>query len=85
MTAFLFIPTTIGKGVARRVDFVNIASLFVEAEEPARRSSATGNLLRIAAAALLLLLVIGDALLVTRPGASTGLPAAPSVAARAML
>ena len=86
MTAFLFIPTTIGNGAARRVDFVNIASLFVEAEEPARRSSATGSLLRIAAAAaLLLLLVIGDALLVTRPGGSTGLPAAPSVAVRAML
>lgn len=85
MTAFLFIPATVDTSGARRIDVANFASLFAESEEPARRSSATGSLLRAVAAALLLLLVIGDALLVTRPGASTGLPAAPGIAARAML
>ncbi len=85
MTAFLFIPATVDSSCARRVDFAKIASLFAESEEPARRSDTTGTLLRVAAAALLLLLAIGDALLVTRPGACTGVPAAPGLAARATL
>lgn len=85
MTAFLFIPTTVGGIDARRVDFANIASLFTEGEEPARRSDSRRKLLRAAAAALLLVLVIGDTLLVRRPGVDAGLPAAPAAAARAML
>ena len=85
MTAFLFIPATVDGRGARRVDFANIAGLFAECEEPMRRSAAAGTLIRVAAAALLLLLVIGDALLVTRPVASAGLPASSAIAVRAML
>lgn len=85
MTVLLFIPATVSSGDTRRVDFASIASLFAECEEPVHRANATRNLLRAAAAALLLLLVIGDALLVTRPGVGTGLPAAPTASASAML
>ena len=84
MTAYLFIPATVGRGDARRVDFGNIASLFAEREEPVRRSSAARSLLRMAAAALLLLLAIGDTLLLTRPGAITGLPASRATSAHPM-
>ena len=85
MTAFLFIPATVGSSDARRVDFAAIASLFAESEEPLRSSDIPRNILRAAAAALLLLLVIGDTLLVTRPGAGTGLPAAHAASARTTL
>lgn len=84
MTAFLFIPTTVGGIDARRVDFANVASLFAEVEEPAHRSDAGRKVLRAVAAALLLVLVIGDTLLVTRPGADAGLPAARAASTRAM-
>ena len=85
MTAFLFIPANVGSGASRRVDLANFASLFAESEEPLRRPDTARNLLRAAAAALLLLLVIGDTLLVARPGAGTGLPTAPAGSARATL
>lgn len=74
MTAFLFIPTSVGGVDARRVDFGNIASLFAEREEPAPRLDATRLLFRVAAAALLFLLLVGDLLLVTRPSSALGLP-----------
>lgn len=85
MTAFLFIPATVGNNGARRVDLANFASLFADLDEPVHRSNSMRKLLRIAAAVLLTLLAIGDTLLVTRPSAGTGLPAAPATSARAML
>ena len=74
MTAFLFIPAVVGGRDARRVDLGNIASLFSESEEPARRELAGRTVLRAVATALLLLLAIGDTLLVARP-AALGCPA----------
>ena len=73
MTAFLFIPSNVGGSAARRVDFAQIASLFAEQDEPARRPGTSRKLVRAAAFVLLLLMGIGDALIVTRPGAMTGL------------
>ena len=73
MTAFLFIPSNADGDAARRVDFAHIAGLFAERDEPAPRPCAPRKLIRAAAIVLLLLMVIGDALIVTRPGAMTGL------------
>ncbi len=73
MTAFLFIPSTIGASGARRVDFARVASLFAEQDEPVRCTGTSRKLMRAAAIVLLLLMVIGDALIVTRPGAVLGL------------
>lgn len=75
MTAFLFIPAIAGSRDARRVDLGNIATLFSESEEPARREPAGRTMLRAAATALLLLLAIGDTVLVMRPAALGGCPA----------
>lgn len=66
MTTFLFIPTSTDGRRERQVDFAGIASLFAEAEEPARRPGAKRGLFRLAAAVLLLLLAVGDTLLVAR-------------------
>ncbi len=74
MTAFLFIPSNVDSGAARRVDFAQIASLFAEREELAQRSRPQRTLVRTAAVVLLLLMVIGDAVIVTRPGQMLGLP-----------
>lgn len=74
MTAFLFIPSSVDSGTARRVDFAQIASLFAEHEEPAHRSRPQRKLFQAAAVVLLLLMVIGDAVIVTRPGQMLGPP-----------
>ena len=68
MTAFLYISSDRGAGLARRVDFGNIASLFAESDAPSRESRARA-LLRIAAALLFVLLAIGDTVLLGPPDA----------------
>ena len=68
MTAFLFIPATVGTDSMRRIDVARMASLFAEVDEPASHCRPPRTLFRVAAAALLVLLAIGDTLLVTRPG-----------------
>ena len=70
MTAFLFIPATGGTGLARRVDFANIGSLFTEVEPP-KPSRDRHHIARVALMIIILLGAIGDTVLVARPGALT--------------
>ncbi len=83
MTAFLFIPPS-GPGLARRVDFANIASLFAEADEPPARLRPTGFAMRVFAAFMIMVFAVGDMVLVARPYALTHtLPPQSAPAARA--
>lgn len=67
MTAFLFIPSTCGAKVARRVDFTNIGSLFAEADEAAASDLTQGMATRVLTMLLIALFAIGDMVLVARP------------------
>jgi hypothetical protein len=71
MTAFLFIPARDESRSAQRVDFDNIASLFVEADDlPPSRRWRSG--VRLAMTLVLLLLAVGDTLLVARSSVLMG-------------
>ena len=81
--AFLFLPTAAGARTARRVDIANIASLFAEVEEPARRSQSS-VFARLLALILILLLAVGDFVLVARPDAPALSPRGAAPATRAV-